>query len=59
MVQKIDLEIDDSDDLKFIECAVAGKADYIISGDKHLLNLKEYNDIQIISPSGFITTGNF
>ncbi|MCL4385487.1 MAG: putative toxin-antitoxin system toxin component, PIN family [Actinobacteria bacterium] len=59
MVQKIDLEIDDSDDLKFIECAVAGKASYIISGDKHLLNLKEYNDIQIISPGEFLTVNDF
>jgi len=54
MVQKINLEIDDPDDLKFIECAVVAKASYIISGDKHLLNLKKYNDIQIISPSEFL-----
>lgn len=59
MVQKIDLEIDDSDDLKFIECTVAGKANYIISGDKHLLNLKEYDGIQIISPSEFLAVIDF
>ncbi|HEX8682634.1 MAG TPA: putative toxin-antitoxin system toxin component, PIN family [Ardenticatenaceae bacterium] len=27
---------DDPDDNKFIECAITGKADYIISGDTHL-----------------------
>lgn len=59
MVQKINLEIDDPDDLKFIECAVVAKASYIISGNKHLLNLKKYNDIQIISPSEFLAILNY
>jgi len=43
------------DDNKFIECAVFGNADYIISGDKHLLDLKEYEKIKILSPSQFCT----
>ena len=38
---------DPSDD-KFIECAVNAKAGYIVSGDKHLLGLKEYEGIKII-----------
>jgi uncharacterized protein len=41
---------DPSDD-KFIACAEAGKASYIISGDKHLLNLKSYGSIAILFPS--------
>jgi putative PIN family toxin of toxin-antitoxin system len=44
----------DPDDNKFLECAQAGGAEFIISGDKHLLNLKEYEDIQILSPSAFL-----
>ena len=59
MVQKINWEIDDPDDLKFIECAVVAKASYIISGDKHLLNLRKYSDIQIISPSEFLAILNY
>jgi putative PIN family toxin of toxin-antitoxin system len=43
----------DPDDNKFIECAVFGDADYIISGDRHLLNLNEYEQIKILSPSQF------
>lgn len=43
----------DPDDNKFIECAVFGQADYIISGDRHLLNLNEYEQIKILSPSQF------
>ncbi len=46
--------IDDPDDNKFLECAQAGGAEFVISGDKHLLNLKEYEGIQILSPSAFL-----
>ena len=41
---------DDSDDNKFLEAAIAGKADFIVSQDKHLLKLKEYENIKIITP---------
>jgi putative PIN family toxin of toxin-antitoxin system len=41
---------DDSEDDKFIEAAVYGEADFIVSQDKHLLKLKEYNKINILNP---------
>ena len=42
-------------DNKVLECAVGGKAQYIISGDKrHLLPLKEYQGIKILSPAEFL-----
>lgn len=44
----------DPDDDKFIECAVAAGAGYIVSGDKHLLALKEYAGVQILSPAAFL-----
>ena len=44
---------DPSDD-KFIECAVAGKARVIISGDKDLLSLGRYRQIRILSPAQFL-----
>ena len=47
---KIDVIKNDIDDNKFIEVAVDGKADFIVSQDKHLLNLKEYNNIRIVNP---------
>ena len=46
-LKKIIIKDDFSDD-KFIECAVNAKAGYIVSGDKHLLGLKEYEGIKII-----------
>ena len=45
---------EDPDDNKFIECAVALGSKIIISGDKHLKNIKKYIDIEIVSPKEFI-----
>ena len=47
------VQCDPSDD-KFIECAVAGKARVIISGDKNLLSLGRYRQIRILSPAKFL-----
>jgi len=45
----------DEGDNRVLECAVEGKAQYIISGDKsHLLPLKEYQGIKILSPDQFL-----
>jgi putative PIN family toxin of toxin-antitoxin system len=44
---------DPSDD-KFLELAVEGKADFIISSDKHLLRLSPYTRIEIIPVAGFL-----
>ena len=42
---------EDPDDDKFIQCAEAGKATIIISGDRHLLALKSHHNIKILTPS--------
>lgn len=47
------IQEDPSDD-KFIHCAESGKASVIISGDQHLLNLKSYGRIKIVTPSLFL-----
>jgi uncharacterized protein len=45
---------DDSDN-RILECALSAKAHFLISGDKkHLLPLKQFKGIQILSPSDFI-----
>ena len=48
------VERDPSDNC-YVECAVAGRAVYIVSGDGHLLDLKEYRGIQILAPREFMT----
>ena len=51
---KIEEIKDDPSDNEVLETAIEGKADYIISGDKHLLNLKKYKDIKIIRTREFL-----
>ena len=44
----------DPADNMFIECAVAADAKYIISGDRHLLNLKVFKGIRILPPTEYL-----
>ena len=44
----------DPDDDKFIQCAEAGNANIVISGDSHLLALKSYHGITILTPTQFL-----
>ena len=53
---KLHVVEDDPDDDKFIECAVALKADFIISGDKALIAIEDYMGIKIVNPKEFIAT---
>lgn len=42
------------DDNKFIECAIDNRCIYIVSGDKDLLVLEQYEDIGILTVSEFL-----
>lgn len=44
----------DPDDNKIIECAIAGESEFIISGDRHLLKLSEYEGIKILRAAEFL-----
>jgi putative PIN family toxin of toxin-antitoxin system len=46
----------DPDDDKFIECAMQCHADFIVTGDHHLLDIREYSGIKILSASEFLNT---
>ncbi|MBR4374986.1 MAG: putative toxin-antitoxin system toxin component, PIN family [Treponema sp.] len=43
----------DPDDNKFIECAVEAKCIYIVSGDKDLLTLEHFEDVEIVTVAEF------
>ena len=45
---------DDPEDDKFLSLAVDGKADYIVSGDKHLLGVKKYKNSKILTIQEFL-----
>jgi len=47
---------DDPDDNRVLECAVAGKADFIVSGDRHLRRIGNYAGIAIVTVRQFLET---
>lgn len=47
------IQADPTDD-KFLSCAVEGKADFIVSGDEHLLSVGEFERIRILTPQAFL-----
>jgi len=47
------IDQDPADD-KFIIAALEARADYIVSGDQHLLELGAYKNIKIVSPREFV-----
>jgi hypothetical protein len=51
---KVEVIKEDPDDNKFLACGLDGGADFIVSGDPHLTELKEYKGIEIISPARFL-----
>jgi len=44
----------DPDDNKILKCGLEGNVDYIITGDKDLLVLKEYKKIKIVTPKEYL-----
>ena len=53
--QTLSMTKNDEDDNRILECAVEGKVQYIVSGDKqHVLPLKEYQGVKILSPAEFL-----
>ncbi len=51
---KLDIIKDDPTDNMFLSCAEEDGADFIVSGDGHLLNLGIHKGIQIITPQQFL-----
>lgn len=47
------IEADPSDN-KFLECAITADADYLVSRDPHVLKIKEFRGIKIMSPENFM-----
>jgi putative PIN family toxin of toxin-antitoxin system len=47
---------EDPTDDRILECAVAGRANLIVSGDRHLRRLKSFREIGIVQPSDFLRT---
>ena len=51
---KVDAIKSDPSDNIFLACAIEGQADFIISGDHHLLELGIFQEIEIVDPATFL-----
>lgn len=52
---KLSIIREKDDDNRILECAIEGRVQYLISGDKrHILPLKEFQGIKILSPADFL-----
>ena len=53
--KKVSVIKENDDDNRILECAIEGRVQYLISGGrKHLLPLKEYQGVKILSPAEFL-----
>ena len=53
--EEIHVIVADPTDNKFLEAALSGKVDFIVSGDSHLLELGSFREISIITAKEFIS----
>jgi uncharacterized protein len=52
--RKLKVSLRDRDDLKFLECALAGHADHVVTGDKDLRSLGSFRGIAIATAGEFL-----
>jgi len=53
--KKLNIVKKDPKDNKILECTLEAKASFVISGDGHLLEIKKYKGIKIVSPKEFLS----
>ena len=51
--------LDDPDDDRVLECAIEGRADFIVSGDRHLLRLVSFKSIPILTVRQFFSVAHW
>ena len=51
---RLNIVKDDPTDNRVIECAKAGRSNFLITNDAHLLTLKEFESIKIVTPKEFL-----
>lgn len=48
--ETVDVVIDDEEDIKFLEAAIGGEADVVVTSDKHLLDVGDVDGVKILTP---------
>jgi len=52
--RELPLLMEDPDDNKFLNCALFGRANFLVTSDHHLLKLKRYLGVRVCKPSQFL-----
>lgn len=52
--EKLCVIASDPDDDRVLECAIAGRCHFIVTGDKHLLEVRSYESIRILKVADFL-----
>jgi putative PIN family toxin of toxin-antitoxin system len=50
----VSIQLRDPDDLAVLACALSGNAEYIVTGDRDLLDLRSFEGMQIVKSSTFL-----
>lgn len=53
--EKLTIVTADESDNRYLECAIAGGATYVVTGDDHLLDVGNHQGISILTPAAFVT----
>lgn len=53
--KEVDAVRDDPENNKILVCALEAGANFIVSGDHHLTDMKVFQDIRIVNPAAFLT----
>lgn len=48
--ESVDISLDDDEDIKFVEAAVGGEADMLVTSDRHLLDAGEADGVRFVTP---------
>jgi len=48
----------DAKDNPILACGVDGMADYVVTGDRHLLDMVEFEGISLVTPAQFLEVLN-
>ena len=52
--KQLNVVLEDKSDNRYLECSLEGKAQYLVSGDNHLLDIGEYKGNIILPPAAFM-----
>ena len=52
--ETINVVLEDPEDNRILECAVEGKANYVVTGDSHLLKLRRHLNIEVLNAAAFL-----